>query len=94
MPFLPESFTAAHVAKPENDVASTWAPIKDIPEGNVACDGCRGDGVYYGAGRVENGKFIGFTGKCYRCGGKGSQTPADVKRCAYYDNHVRRFSVG
>jgi hypothetical protein len=94
MSFLPESFTAAHVANPTNDPASTWAPVKDMPEGNVDCDGCRGDGVYYGRGSVVNGVFQGFTGTCFRCGGKGSQTPADVKRNEYYDNRVRRYNVG
>jgi hypothetical protein len=38
-----------------------------------------------------NGVFKGFTGKCFRCGGKGYQTEADRKRNAYYDNHVRRI---
>jgi hypothetical protein len=57
------------------------------------CDGCNGSGIYYGAGRVENGKFIGFTGKCFRCSGKGTQTSKDVKRNNYYDNHVRRYNA-
>lgn len=60
----------------------------------VECDGCDGSGIYYGAGSVVNGVFKGFTGKCYRCGGKGRQTESDVKRNRYYDNRVRRFSVG
>lgn len=60
----------------------------------VACDGCRGDGIYFGRGAVVNGKFEGFTGTCFRCQGKGHMTPADVRRCSYYDNRVRRFSVG
>lgn len=68
-----------------------WAPIKDVPEGSVRCDSCRGDGVFYGAGSVINGHFVGFKGTCYRCDGKGSQTPKDIKRNRYYDNHVRRF---
>jgi hypothetical protein len=80
-------FMPSYVYSNEN----TWAPIKDVPEGNVECDGCRGDGVYYGAGSVVNGHFVGFKGTCYRCHGKGSQTPKDVKRNRYYDNHVRRF---
>ena len=88
-----ESFAPAAVHSTA-DAASTRAEVKDVPEGNVACDGCRGDGVYYGAGSVVNGVFVGFTGRCYRCGGKGSQTPADVKRCAYYDNRIRRFNIG
>jgi DnaJ-class molecular chaperone len=92
MSFLPESFTAAYVTDAAAD--STWAPIKDIPEGNVACDGCRGDGVFYGRGGVVNGVFVGFTGTCFRCGGKGSQTPADVKRNTFYDNRVRRYNAG
>jgi DnaJ-class molecular chaperone len=57
------------------------------------CDGCSGDGIYYGAGSVVNGVFKGFTGTCFRCQGKGYMTPADVKRCRFYDNRVRRFSV-
>ena len=73
---------------------STWAEIKPQPEGTVECDGCRGDGVFYGSGSVVNGHFVGFTGKCYRCGTKGWQTPKDVKRNEYYDNHVRRYNVG
>lgn len=52
---------------------------------------CGGSGVYYGAGYVENGVFKGFTGTCFRCGGKGYQTAADQKRNAYYDDHVRRI---
>jgi len=94
MSFLPESFTAAHVASPASDPASTWPAKKPVTEGNVDCDGCNGSGVYYGAGSIVNGQFVGFTGKCFRCGGKGSQTPADVKRNTYYDNHVRRYDAG
>ena len=70
---------------------SSWAPIKDVPEGNVKCDGCRGDGVYYGAGGTVNGHFVGFKGRCFRCQGKGHQTKADVKRNTYYDNRIRRI---
>lgn len=61
-------------------------------EKRYPCDGCKGDGIYYGAGRVENGKFIGFTGKCFRCGGKGYQTEADTKRNWGYDNYHRKIS--
>jgi hypothetical protein len=60
-------------------------------EPTVACDGCRGDGIYYGRGAVVNGKFEGFTGTCFRCQGKGVQTPADTARCRYYDNRIRRI---
>lgn len=68
---------------------ATQTPATD---GRCDCDGCKGDGIFYGAGRVENGKFIGFTGTCFRCGGKGYQLPADVKRNTFYDNRVRRFN--
>ena len=73
------------------DPKDTWAPIKDVPEGCKRCDGCRGDGVYYGAGAVVNGHFVGFKGTCYRCNGKGYQTPKDERRNAYYDRHCRRL---
>jgi len=66
---------------------------KPVPEGMEKCDGCNGSGTYYGAGMVVNGKFVGYSGKCYRCQGKGHQTPADRKRNAYYDNHVRRYTL-
>jgi len=64
------------------------------PADAIDCDGCSGDGIYFGRGHVENGKFKGHTGTCFRCGGKGYQTPKDVKRNRYYDNHVRRFTNG
>jgi DnaJ-class molecular chaperone len=68
------------------------AAAAEVLDGTVECDGCNGDGVYHGAGRVENGKFIGFTGTCFRCGGKGRQTESDVKRNRAYDRN-RRFSI-
>lgn len=55
------------------------------------CDGCSGDGVYYGRGYVENGVFKGFKGTCFRCQGKGWQSHADIKRCRVYDNKYRRI---
>ena len=55
------------------------------------CDSCNGSGIHYGRGYVENGVFKGFTGPCYRCQGKGTQTKADQRRNRYYDNHVRRI---
>lgn len=66
---------------------------KVLPEGHVECDSTCRDGIYYGAGYVENGVFKGYTGPCFRCGGKGSQSPEDVKRNTYYDNHVRRIRM-
>lgn len=62
------------------------------PEDAEGCC-CDGSGVYYGHGYVENGTFRGHVGECFRCRGKGYQTPADVKRNDYYDNHVRRLPV-
>lgn len=56
---------------------------------DVECDGCDGSGQYRGYGYVENGVFKGATGQCFRCGGKGRQTPEDVRRNAFYDNRVR-----
>lgn len=89
----------------ETEAANEWARlhlyetqaarVRELPEveydadGMIDCDGCKGDGVYFGRGYVENGVFKGTTGQCYRCSGKGRQTPADVKRNAYYDNRVR-----
>jgi hypothetical protein len=64
-----------------------------LAKGQHECDGCRGDGVYYGRGYVENGVFKGFVGQCFRCGGKGYQTEADRKRNWGYDNHYRRVSL-
>ncbi len=51
------------------------------------CDGCNGSGIYYGAGAVVNGHFVGFKGQCFRCGGNGWQNDADRKRNAAYDRH-------
>lgn len=58
---------------------------------NATCDGCNANGVYYGRGMVENNKFKGFTGTCFRCGGKGYQSPEDLKRNTDYDNNYRRL---
>lgn len=58
--------------------------------GLQGCDGCNGSGIYYGRGYVENGVFKGFTGKCFRCNGKGFQTREDSRRNYGYDNFYRR----
>lgn len=68
------------------------AAAAEVLDGTVACDGCNGSGIYYGRGYVENGVFKGFTGTCFRCGGKGRQTKSDVARNRTYDRH-RRISV-
>ena len=75
----------------DNPDTKVQAP-KPVPEGMVACDGCNGSGTYYGAGSVVNGHFVGFKGECFRCRGKGHQTPKDVRRNRYYDNNVRKFN--
>lgn len=75
----------------DSDEGSIAAP-KPRPEGTLECDGCNGSGVFYGAGAVVNGKFVGYTGTCYRCGGKGHQTESDRKRNWGYDQN-RRFSL-
>ena len=54
------------------------------------CSACSGRGTYYGRGYVENGVFKGYSGPCYRCQGKGVQTPKDRNRNRYYDKNVAR----
>ena len=61
-------------------------------EKRYPCD-CNGSGVYHGAGRVENGKFIGFTGPCFRCQGKGFQTAQDRERNYWYDTKYRKVNA-
>lgn len=56
------------------------------------CHDCGGSGIYF-AGRIENGKRKGYEGTCYRCDGKGYQTPADVIRNRNYDNYYRRIAA-
>jgi len=57
------------------------------------CDDCNGSGLWHGHGHTENGVFKGATGTCFRCRGKGHQTPDDIRRNTYYDNHVRRYDL-
>lgn len=53
------------------------------------CD-CRGKGVYYGRGYVENGVFKGTTGPHFACGGKGWQTREDaIRNRVYWDKYAR-----
>lgn len=82
MDFLP---AYVYGDNPEHEVQKP----KPIPEGMEKCDGCNGSGTYYGRGSVVNGKFVGFSGTCYRCGGKGHQTPKDEARNRCYDRHRR-----
>jgi len=69
---------------PETKVQGPKPQPADRPH---QCDGCNGSGIYYGAGAVVNGHFVGFKGKCFRCGGHGWQNDADRKRNRYYDDH-------
>ena len=75
-----------------NGTTGDWPEIKPQPEGTEDCDGCNGSGVFYGRGAVVNGKFVGFTGTCFRCGGKGHQTKKDLGRNRCYDRH-RTFTL-
>jgi hypothetical protein len=56
----------------------------DKATGNCTCWKCQGTGKYYSGGAVVNGVYTGKVGECYGCQGKGYQTPADRKRCAFY----------
>ena len=49
----------------------------------VRCDRCSGTGQFITM--VLNGKPTGPGGECFRCAGKGYQTPEDVKRNEAYD---------
>lgn len=57
------------------------------------CPHCSGKGVYYGRGHVENGRFIGYTGPCYPCAGKGMQDRKDRIRTATYWAKYARISA-
>lgn len=59
----------------------------------VECSKCNGSGMYYGAGRIENGVFVGYSGPCYACQGKGVQSVEDQKRnWGYWKNNAPRMS--
>lgn len=45
------------------------------------CSKCRGSGQYRWGSQAQ------FSGTCHSCGGKGSQTAADIKRCRTYNRH-------
>lgn len=63
----------------------------DVKPVRYECDGfCGGTGVFRYAGRVENGRYIGKEGPCFRCNGKGYMTEADRKRNYGYDNFHRK----
>jgi hypothetical protein len=76
-----------------HDSKQKWITEKRDPKNaKLPCDGCPGNGVYHGSGYVENGKFRGFTGTCFRCEGKGFQNEADRKRNWGYDNFHRKVT--
>lgn len=82
-------FSPAAVHNPANRMPGPKAQPADRPH---SCDGCNGSGIYYGAGRVENGVFVGFSGQCFRCGGHGWQNDRDIARNRTYDRH-RRYTL-
>jgi hypothetical protein len=54
------------------------------------CPVCKGSGIYYGKGVVENGKFKGFTGTCFPCAGKGEQTRKDrIRTSTYWSKYAK-----
>lgn len=57
---------------------------------NKLCWKCHGSGKFFSGGMVLNGRYTGTVGKCFPCGGKGQQTPADVRRTEYYFAHIYR----
>ena len=64
-----------------------WRPLDSmtvIVDGFETCWKCQGSGVFQGGGMVLNGRFTGYTGECYACGGKGKQDNADRIRNHYY----------
>lgn len=75
---------------PTNGV-TTEAP--DIGVHKAPCDGSCNNGIWFGHGHMENGEFVGKTGKCFRCGGKGWLSPADMERNRHYDNNHRRVNA-
>jgi hypothetical protein len=79
--------------EPTKEMQMTTATETQPTDRVAGCDGCSGDGVYYGRGYVENGVFKGVTGTCFRCGGKGYRTARDIRRNRYYDNHVRQVNA-
>jgi hypothetical protein len=57
----------------------------------VRCGRCAGTGRFIT--RVENGQPVGPGGECFRCEGKGWQTPEDEKRNEAYDQYAAAKAV-
>lgn len=85
-PLACEHLLRLWAARAYHELAKAGAPADNA----FPCE-CNGTGVYRGYGGTVNDRFVGTEGTCFRCSGKGWQTPADHKRNAYYDNHVRRI---
>lgn len=60
-----------------------------MQDNQTRCD-CGGTGRWV-CGPIVNG-VPHREGMCFRCQGKGFQTPQDVKRNRFYDNNIRRFA--
>lgn len=56
---------------------------------STTCIDCGGSGRWV-MGPITNG-VPAREGMCFRCRGKGVQTPADERRNRFYDNRVRRI---
>jgi hypothetical protein len=62
----------------------------EAPATRQDCRRCARTGLFITM--VVNGQPKGPGGVCFRCGGKGYQTPADERRNAAYDRYgVRAF---
>lgn len=70
--------------------ASTGKNDRKPPRsGREKCGHCA-NGVYYISGAMVNGKFVGKTGKCFQCQGKGYTTPDDRRRTNNYYRYYWR----
>lgn len=70
-------------------IAEAWAECTPTRK----CTNCNGRGTYYGRGAIVNGKFEGFTGKCFQCNGTGQQTKSDAARTIVYWRHHARVEA-
>lgn len=71
---------AARVTQPQ-----TQEPTPKVEVVREHCGRCAGTGQFITY--VENNQPKGPGGICFRCEGKGYQTPEDKKRNEYYDTH-------
>ena len=79
-----DEFDAA-VLKVVSAVSSAEGWVVAAKTVRLPCKRCAGTGRFITY--VENGQPKGPGGACFRCGGLGSQTPADGKRNHYHDLH-------